>query len=134
MVVPLGGRLVEHHHALKCKTELHETSLAKIRAEPAGVFEVFVAGEFSIGEALNHAFELFFFKLPRIHGQEGRARSLGQLHKVLPTLGIVPGLPHDGLHFLVVHVSGKAAHAMPFSEGHHVVFQGRKIVGKFRHA
>src|SRR5438105_5014405 len=56
MVIPLGGRFVEHHHALKSKTELNEAGLAEIGAQPAGIFEIFVASEFRVAQALNHAF------------------------------------------------------------------------------
>src|SRR5215469_10549154 len=57
VLVPFGGRLVEHHDALKSKSELDESGLTKIRAQPAGVFEVLVAGEVGVREALDHSLE-----------------------------------------------------------------------------
>ena len=39
--------------------------------------------------------------------------------------GLFSGLPHHRLHFFVVDISRKTAHAMALNKGHHIVFQGR---------
>ena len=84
-------------------------------------------------QALDHLVELFPAQRPRVHGKEGRGRGLGQFHEVFPAVGIVFGLPDDALHFFVVDVAVKAAHAMAFDEGDHVVFETSQVVGRRRH-
>ena len=64
MVVPLGGDLVNHHHALKSKSQLHKTGFAEISPQPARIFEIFIAGKFAAAQALDHGIQFFFFQHP----------------------------------------------------------------------
>jgi len=49
--------------------------------------------------------------------RKGEPDALGEFHEIFPAFsGVVPGLPHHGLDLLVVHVAGKAAHAVTFDK------------------
>jgi hypothetical protein len=126
VVVPLGGDFVDHHDALKRESELHKTGFPEISSQPARIFKVLIAGKFAAAQTLDHGIQLFFFQGPGIHGQERRAGSFGQFHKILPSLSrVFSRLPHHGLHFFVIDIARKTAHAMALDKGHHIVFQGR---------
>jgi hypothetical protein len=73
-------------------------------------------------QALDEVVQLIALEHFLVHGEELRARLLGQLDEILPALRIVPRVPHDAVDFFG-HVALEAAQTMAQNEGVHVVFQ-----------
>ena len=61
--------------------------------------------------------------------RKGAAAALASSTKSFQLSGLSSGLPDHALHFFVVDVAVKAAHAVAFDEGDHVVFEAGQIVG-----
>ena len=59
----------------------------------------------------------------------GAAEAFASSTKIFPAVGVTAGLPHHALNFFVVDEAEEAAHAMPFDERNHVIFETRKVVG-----
>ena len=115
------------------EAELHKAGLAQVGAQPARLFQVLFVGELGGFQALQQFLEVFPLHGPGVHGEEGRIRGFSQLDEILPTLGIILGLPHHALHFLVVHVAGEAAHAVALDESGHIVLHSGEIIKNGRH-
>ena len=134
VIVPVGGRFIDHHSALMREAKLDESSLADIGTQPARLFHIFIVSELGASQTLNHQIEFFPTQCPGIHGEKGRCRSFGKFNEVLPTVGIILRLPYYALHFFVVDIAVKATHAMAFDEGDHVVFEPSEVVGSGSHS
>ena len=78
---------------------------------------------------LNQVIEVGALQCGGMHGEEQGAGVLGELDEILPAIGVVGAMPHDGLDFILGGVAMETAHAVAFNEGHHVVFQVDEIVG-----
>src|SRR5437868_2242575 len=128
-LVPFGAGLVKHHRSLVGPAKLKEPGFAHVSTQPACIFQVVVAGELGARDALHQTIQVVTIECPGVHGEERRARVFGQLHKFLPAIGIVLRVPDDALHLFVIDEAMKAAHAMAFNVGDHVVFYGSQVVG-----
>ena len=70
---------------------------------------------------LDQRIQLFALQRHLAEGDERRAHMLRHLDEVLPRVGIVLALPHNGGDVLG-NVAGQAVNAVALDEGHHVVF------------
>ena len=65
--------------------------------------------------------------------RKGAAAALASSTKSFQLSGLSSVFQIDALDFFVVHIAVKAAHAVAFDEGNHVVFEAGEIVGRGRH-
>src|SRR6267378_3056146 len=68
-----------------------------------------------------------------MHGQEGSAGGLGQLHEIFPAIRIMFRIPQHAGDFFALDIAKEAAHAQTFNEGRHIVFHSRQVVWMWRH-
>src|SRR4029077_618685 len=94
----------------------------------------FFASVIAIGEPLGQALQLFAIERPGMHGQEGSAGGLGQLHEILPAVRIMFRIPEHAGDFFALDIAKETAHAQTFNEGRHIVFHARQVVWMWRHA
>src|SRR5216684_2449373 len=132
-LVPLGADLTNKHRALISPAQLQVANLAQVSTQPARVFNIVAIGELRVGQPLHQFVKLSALEHPGVGSEKGSACSLGQLHKILPAIGIRAHVPHDALDLVVVHKPMETPHAVAFDEGDHVVFERGQVVGRGRH-
>src|SRR5882762_9815230 len=128
LLVPFRRSLVEEHAPLISPPKLDESDFPNVLPQPTRILGVVFAPETRVREMLHQIVQIRALQRRSMHRQKWRARMLGKLHKILPAIRVVRAVPHDGLHLILRRVAVEAAHAVPFNEGDHVIFEDRKIV------
>ncbi len=128
-LVPLRRRLVQKHNALVHKPKLHVSQHTHVLAQPLRFdqFRRFLVGEVHLPGLFNQRVQFLAFQRHFAEGDKRRAYMFRHLHEVFPRIGIALAVPQHRRD-VFGYEPRQAAHAMALNEGHHVVFQRKKIV------
>src|SRR5207248_5554826 len=109
MVVPFSASFINEDATLVGPAELHETGLASVGFQPARLLQVLFVCVFAIGETLRELIQFLALEHPGMHSQEGGSGRLRQLHKILPAIGIMAGIPEHAWDFFGFYIAEKTA-------------------------